>query len=459
MSDTYPIRVHWTRARDEDKAAAILSALELSWAVQVESLGFNQPVLPDGEDGDEMDLYLSDVGFGQAYATVDSNSDVVPGDGYNGAAAYMVVDHNLPDDWVDSFVAHEFNHVLQYATDYNELTLPLWEAVATAAQTWTLGEVGDWDYDVSSFQEIPWAPTLTGDSYVLGPRDGLGTTFEYGAALWVMHLDRYYGAGDGLMGSALWHATANEGTENEPDVVDAIEAVAGVDIAAFLNSLAVARWLTGDRWDDRGLSEAEDWARLRQVPTDTLVTDRSIPATVRFARQPNVYGQSFVLIQLQDSEEGPLTLDVSSYSGLQSSIIAMVTDDVGVWQSESWGANPSLELNLTGEAEVVVAITNLGAEGFDGDDWPYTAGDLALQVDLANRQVDIADTGDPGIDPVTDEDPGAVCACDAGTTSGWFAFPLWMMWARRRRYAPICGQESPNPLHAPGSGYLDHDSQ
>jgi len=434
-SDTFPIRVHWTRAQDEEKAAAIRAALELSWSVQVDTLGFNPPVLPDAHDGDEMDLYLDAVGWGSAYALNDANTDVVPGDGFNGASAYMVVDHNLPDAWIDSYVAHEFNHVLQYATDYTELTLPLWEAVATATQTWTLGEAGAWDYDVASFQEIPWAPTLTGDSTILWPRDRLGYTYEYGAALWIMHLDRHYGNGDGTMGPALWRAAANEGPKNEPDVVDAIVTVTQVDLGEFMNSMARVRWLTGDRWTPDGLAEAEEWDETFEVPVDTVVTDASVPATVRFQHPPNVYGQAFVQVSVSDATLGPLTLRLTSEAGVQGSMLAMVNDGTGAWEDQSWGANATLELGLSGAAQVIVAVTNLGADGFDGDSWPYAAGDLVLHVDLANRPEIDDDTGGSALDDPPVETP-ATCGCSTGAPGGWFVLPMWILWSTRRRCVP-----------------------
>ena len=59
-----------------------------------------------------------------------------------------------------------------FQSDFSEATLPIWEGVATAAQKWTLGEEGYWaEGVVATFQEMPRAPTVTGDSSELWYRD------------------------------------------------------------------------------------------------------------------------------------------------------------------------------------------------------------------------------------------------------------------------------------------------
>ena len=210
VSDRYPIRVHWNRAEDEVKAPLYLEAAETSWQVQVDEMGFRPPALPDSYDGPELDMYLAGsphVSSGAAW--VDGESwpyvDLVPGDGYNGVPAYAVFDQNLREDWVPSYVAHEFAHVLQFGTDFSEWTTNVWEASATAAQHWTFGTVvGEWDYDVYAYQESAFAPSLVGDAYGFYYSYYLGGTFEYGAALWVMHLDEILGEGDGQKGCLLY---------------------------------------------------------------------------------------------------------------------------------------------------------------------------------------------------------------------------------------------------------------
>ena len=245
MSDTYPLRVHFADGY-EARAAAALAAAEVAWAVQVDELGFAAPVLPDDAAGPELDLYLADLAPWEGWAWAPDQEDHDPTDGRSAAAAYIAFDRDVPDKWLAPYVAHEFNHVLQYAYDVHEAAVTPWEATAVAAQKWTLGDAASlWDVDVPDFQAVPWAPVLVGDSYVLADRFGIDGFYEYGAALWVVALDEEFGDGEGAIGPLLWEATAQEGSVNEPDFVDAVAEVAG-GLGPAMDTIARARIARGD---------------------------------------------------------------------------------------------------------------------------------------------------------------------------------------------------------------------
>jgi hypothetical protein len=434
VSEQFPIRVHWQEASQEAKALLVLEYAELSWQVQVEEIGFRAPQLPDSEDGPELDIYMKDVGGWAAWASPDSWVDAVEGDGYASVPAYLVIDTNISNDWIGVYTAHEFNHVLQWSMDFNEPTWPIFEAVANAAQGWTLGEEGIWDGEVNTFQEIPWAPAILGDSYVIYPQTGLGYYYEYGAALWVMHLDRVFGTGEGSAGVDLWEATANEGNVNEPDALDAFVSVSGGDLGAAMNSLARTRWLIGDQWDSRGLPGADAWEEDRQVP----VTELSLSApVVEFSFDPplQITGQGFVSVDTSEVE-GELTLSVSSASGLRSALTVLKWNDDGtVGESAISGQYPLLSIELSEIERLVIAVSNLGPEDFDGDEDPYVDGDQLLKLKLV-EPVQPEDTG------TSESDTGALvveggCGC-ATPVQPWGL--AWLggvlgLFARRRRDA------------------------
>ncbi len=143
-SDIRPLKV-WFDGDHENSAEiapAVLRAIEEAWDFQVDTLGFAAPVLPDATGGPEFDVYLIQYEEWSAYVAADAYTDRVPGDGLNSTSAYMVIDNRLPIEAVPSYTAHEFNHVVQFATDFSEPTLPLWEGTATAAQGWTFGDTG-----------------------------------------------------------------------------------------------------------------------------------------------------------------------------------------------------------------------------------------------------------------------------------------------------------------------------
>jgi hypothetical protein len=363
----------------------------------VDSIGFNPPTLPDSAEGPELDIYLAAVGAGQAYVEPEAfpEVDLVVGDGQSGTPVYMAIDQDLPDAWVASFVAHEFNHVLQYATDFTEFTLPIWEGTATAAQTWTLGPDGEWDYDVYTFQEAAHSPALLGDSGFVYPMEGLGYMFEYGAALWVMHLDQVLGSGDGTMGAALWAATANEGRPNEPDVLEAVATASGLPYGSFLNSLARSRWLVGPEWDPRGIPDAKDWGWWERIVFARLET-ADLPATHVPWPAPQITGVTYLeVVDLDTVPPATLEVEVESRDGLLSAVIVMTwASDGSVGEAEAWGEDPSVSVPTEGLDRVVIGLTNMGAADFDGDSWPYRDGDQVLHLALGPPPV--AETGDTG---------------------------------------------------------------
>ena len=394
-SAIFPLKVHYNRPEDATRAQLVLDYAELSWQVQVEELGFRAPQLPDDEDGPELDFYLSNVGAGLAYAQAISWDDQVVGDAYNSAAAFMVVDQELPEAWVPSYISHEFNHVLQWGIDFTEMTLPLWEGVAVAAQDWTLGyDAGNWALDVDSFQEAPWLPALVGDSYEAWYRWNVGAYFEYGSALWMMHLDEVVGDGDGSYGPLLWEHTAQEGLPNEPDVVDAFAETAGVELGQALNDLARTRWLIGAEWDARGLAEAQNWDATRGVPFESRDAS-DLPLTdFVFSPSPMVTGQAY--IEVGGLNTADTLVATANSSTLHSGVLVLWWGtDGSVGEEQAHGVDPSVELPLASIERVVIALTNLGPEDWDGEQDPYVQGDQTLQLALVQTTEPTTDTGAP----------------------------------------------------------------
>lgn len=405
-SDLYPLRVHWTLDGHQDRAATVLEAAELAWQVQVDELGFAAPVLPDAQDGPELDIYLADLAPWEGWAWAPLQEDFTPGDGHMGAPAWIAFDRELPQEWLASYTVHEFNHVLQYATDFNEPSINFWEATAVAAQYWTLGDEGWWDADVADFQAHPWAPVLLGDGYVLQDDFGIDDSwFEYGAGLWVMALDAWLDDAGGATGPALWEAAANEGWSNEPDMVDAVVEVAG-SLGGALDEIAYRRWT----W--QGLPGSESWGPDERVPAVDLVA-ADLPLTVDPDPAPRITGQAFVVVAGVGIDD--LVVQVSSAAGLRS----------------------SLTLFEDGDA-VVVALSNLGTDGWDGDDDPWVAGDQRILLSLRGQQPD-PDGGD---------DDGDGCSCQAvdrspGAGLSLLALAYLAIAAARRRASRCSSGEVP----------------
>lgn len=416
-SGLYPLVVHYDAPEYADKAVAALGYAELAWEVQVDQLGFQPPLLPDGLDGDdgggpELDIYLADVGAWEGWAEAEVWADTTDGDGLAASPALVVLDRTLPDEWLGPYVVHEFNHVLQIATDLAETSLPLWEGTATAAQAWTLGADGRWDADVPSFQEAPWAPVLTGDSETLWSEWGTGFFYEYGAALWVMHLDVMAG-GDGRVGPALWAATAQDGDVNSPDVIDAFTEVAGEDLGVALSRVARTRWRTGARWEDGGLPDAAAWGADEAVPFVNV----DAAATFELA----VHGQGFAVVDVRGTPGMEVAASVDADVGV--AIAAFGVAGAPELFEVDVGRVPRLDLDVREHDQIVIAVTNLGERSFGGDDDPWTFSEISVS------------SGELAVDPSPPEDDSAGCGCSSAKAprAGWLGWLVLVLAGMRQR--------------------------
>lgn len=378
LSETLPLKVHWDPAdADRARAEAVLAATEHAWRVQVGELGWRAPVLPDGEHGPELDVYIYDTGAWQAWAEVGEWADDTPGDAFLGASAHLVVDSGIPLDWIPSFMAHEFNHVCQWGMDFTEPSTNVWEATATAAQHWTLGLDGTWDESVDDYQDVPWMPAVYGDGYWLYEDRGAWSLYEYGAAVWPMVLDAQRGS-DGLVGPELWTELAGR----DRDVADGIEAVTGAPLLHFLAELATHR-LPEARPD--GPPRTREWAVVEHAVIDVVGEAAIAPmatghAFVRVLSPPerarvrvDGAGEGVALVVVRGEEvltalEPPIELEVER--GELSSLWVAVAQDAGDRD------RPYVALPLTVIVEEIAESRGCGCRGGRG-------GEAALLLPLA----------------------------------------------------------------------------
>ncbi len=302
-STLHPLRVHRSGGATAAQAALVLAELDAAWASQVDVAGFPPP-LPDdtgefadagGDGGDErVDVYLSDLLPGVFAITVSGGTA-------SQRPVFIQIDPQQPDELLAVAAHHEFQHAVQFAVDARESVM-WFESNAVAWEVKGRPDVDAWLTLLPSFQQQAQAPIFT-DAFSFAPfattRDD---TYEYGAALFVLFLDDVYGAGDGVFLRELWQASAQAGTDNEPDWLDALGARPEVEsdggVAGVLADFAGWRALTGSLdVDDDG---------------PTLVTDG----------QASLAGRSVLLASLAgleretDLAEGPFVGGCSVHIGV-----------------------------------------------------------------------------------------------------------------------------------------------
>jgi hypothetical protein len=186
-------RCHWLYTSDESKCDIAFVAVQDAWEAQVNGQGWTAPFPDDGEGGtDGLDIYFHYDAWGGAY-TLSDYFDYYDDDGRMASWAYIVIDPVIVDAWIPEFIAHEFNHVLQFGTDMAEPSLAAWEGAAVMAEEHTYEGQGSWDSYGEDFQATPWASVL-GDGYWLDFAHGINNSFyEYGTAVWFMYLEHELG--------------------------------------------------------------------------------------------------------------------------------------------------------------------------------------------------------------------------------------------------------------------------
>ena len=367
-------RCHWESTGQDSSCEIILEALNDAWTAQVDLEGWPAPFPDNGEGGsDGLDIYIStDAGTG-AY-TMSNYLDADEKDGRMGGSSYIVISPWISDKQLGSYVAHEFNHVVQYALDMAETLYAPWEGVAVVAEELTYPGQGSWVLYGRDYQATPWMHVM-GDGYWLSFKYGLWSYYEYGSALFFMHMEEALG----IRSVDFWMAGIQDSWVNEPDAWDAYDAVTG-DANAALLDFAVARGRIGTE-------DAPSWAPQkdfdRQVGTDGDLRDIGDEVVPEYG----VYdlGTSYVNVRA----EGTYTVEIAGALEADWGIVVVGTGDVYTGVSS---------IDITGPDRI--GVVNFGPAGYDSDNY-FVSRNLVIR--LAEYVPAPEDTGGPV------EDTGTPC--------------------------------------------------
>ena len=442
---SYPIQVHYDRASDQALATEVLGWAETSWAVQVETLGFPEPILPDaGIDGDELDIYLtSTLSAGELWVVSADYTDQVIDDGRMSTWASIALGRSTSEYAFPELVAHAFNHVLQHAIDFTEGSRNFREATALAAAAFTFDVQADWSADVDAYQETPWRSSIVSMERDLFDETALTSAYDRGAVLWPMMLvEARGGSGDVLVD--LWLAAAQEDPPDkiwsrEPDALDAILEVSELSLGNFMNELARIRFLVAGRWDDRGLSDAATWPGSHAVPIEASYRLGELPVEHEFEERLEVMGVGYVAIEL-DGRLGTIEVEVLTDRNIDSALLLMWWSEEGeVGEVSDYGGLPIVSMDAGGLDSIIVALSHIGSPGWDGDSDSSQPGDQRLAIRF---EADDPPEPDPLEErPPLDDTAGCGCVSLGGIPTGLF-FPLLSWIGLRRRRLPHQGAES-----------------
>ncbi len=377
-SEARPIRCHYERSQHASLCEEALAGLEQAWTLQVDGLGWPEPLM----DADGiLDVYVSSQGEGGAYAYGPwEDAEVI--DGRMVAPAYIVIDPEF-ETWFYWTMLHEFNHVLQYSIDVTESRYVAWEGTATAVESWSDPSLLPLDDYIADFQATPWVGLL-GDGWMLWDDYGLYSLYEYGAALWLFHVDAMLGENTGQAGIDLWLKGTNTTWDNEPDFVDALGVMTGEWVDAWMA-------FTLDRIDV-GTPSTPDWAASYSAPAFAIGLEESVAAT----DLPVVVTPEFMPFQT-----GAVYAEVTDI-GKGERIRVTADGDLGVqWavfvasgEQKEWVDSSSAEFTVDAD-RAVVGVVNLGPVAFDADD-PVAASDVNVRIQAISGDEDAGGDGRPG---------------------------------------------------------------
>jgi len=278
--------VHYPRLGNEAKAFEMITLLEESWTVQIDTLGFSAPLDDQGDCGADgsYDVFIW-PGIDGAFVSSISKNPATP---YQDDSTYMAIDVRgaTGGGLLDTYLAHEFNHSLQASDDWTEEGQH-YEAGATFAEALVYPDESDWFFEMRDFQNNP--------QWSLFYDDFGATWYTYAAAMYLHYLYERHYPGDPGFYARIWRATRSNVGDDRPDYLDALRQVLLTERGVTLDDTVVEfmqwRWFVDEFDDGLHYADGADW------PHTVAVTD--IDATVIPAVQSldaMIYGANFVRV-------------------------------------------------------------------------------------------------------------------------------------------------------------------
>lgn len=202
--------VHYASASTTlSQAQAAADFVTESWIAQVDQREWRVPPEDAGAGGADPDVDL-DIYLDPAQSAAVTVPEGTGPEAWEDVPTFVVIDPTVAN--IQTFIAHELNHVLQYGYDAREADM-IYEATAVWMEDEIYDTVNDYTFYVGDFQAAP-ERALSYATY-----EG---NYMYGAALFVHYLASF--GGDGHLIEPLWDGMKQTGATNTVDFYDSVEA-------------------------------------------------------------------------------------------------------------------------------------------------------------------------------------------------------------------------------------------
>lgn len=207
-SDNFIIR--WGSGVSLSDAEELLEAFELAWDVEVNQMGYLQPVATDQY---LFNVYIGDSGGGAPSSYGAAGYFSSDDEGY---PMIVIAEETVGSEYVAQTVAHEFFHAIQgrvYRYDYDETGPSAWYWEATA--NWAEGQVYPGRASMAVFligySFLPHLPV----NYFNYPDSGTVDEYhQYGAFIFPLHLTEVEADIE-----LVWNSWNDQGSERDPMLV------------------------------------------------------------------------------------------------------------------------------------------------------------------------------------------------------------------------------------------------
>jgi len=388
---------HWVVEWDgntitESTAEDFLEALEYSWEVEVDELGWRAP---DGGDDYLMLAYVAEGNYGGAYTTVDHcGGQYIP---------YVVAYEGSfapGSTWYQDMACHEFNHAMQFGYGFAH-EFWWWEATATYIEEAVYPSHNGWAPYITGYSDQPWLAMNASSQ-----EDYDIFMHMYGMAIMGFFLEQYVGDED--LVRQTWSESSSYGGQYSLYLPDLLEDMGHDFYAAYPSFMAA-----------NTVMEYADQSAYPDVAVQSAVHSLPDEGGNGAGTSPETLGQNYIRFDTGEAtaELPDLLVTFEGQGGGEwIALLVGTTDDtvlevVSLELTDDAGEGRLADIEQFDDAWLVVSPTRESGNAFD-----YSWSAELVEADPAAGDDDDDDDDDDDLQAMGDDDDGIAitggdCTC------------------------------------------------